>query len=275
MSIKDFEYRFNLASTHTAKNIQEWCDILSSGKERPLKMENTISLYDFVSSYKELYDQFKEEYQTINKLNIGNNNNVIEYIDNGDYRMLSLQLNDQEEGSIVPGDEYNRLIIEERPDYKNSLNAYFASGSTYRLKTPTVTNVDQDILRSYLDLFGKYYPLFELYRDLNLGGSYRDGQLINFRINAHNASLINGLDNIEIHIESNNQININNYILIHVDLTNGVEVNHERSIAKIDSYQIPLLQAGVVDNAFYNTRINRKYLRNYDIDYHHEKIKTK
>ncbi len=262
-----------------AKDIGKWIDKTVKtfiGNDE----DNSILLYDFVSSYKNLYDQFKEEYDNLEKLNIGYYNNIIEYIDGKDFRMLSLQLNEQEEDSIVPGKEYNRLIIRERYDCKNeAIEAYFVTGSTNDSKSKKLTGVNTDVLRGYLDLFGKYYPLFDLYRDINMGGCYNHSQSITFKIIGKNNSLINGLDSIEIFISSHYVMNINHSTLINVDLSDGIKVNPSKSIAKIDDLEVLAFSNYILkptlETALNTIKVNRDYIRNYDLDKYSENIKTK
>ena len=229
--------------------------------------DSTIVLYDFINSYQKLYQEFKEEYNNLDKLNIGENNNVIEYIDNGDFRLLSLQLNNQEVNSIVPSGEYNRLIIRE---IDGVVSAAFSNGASYNSKVEPLTgkNIDPRVLRDYLDLFGKYYPLFEIYRDSRLGGSIHKSDTISFRIDAHNESLINGLDDMEVFIDTKNPLGGNYRILIHADLTDGVKINYGRSIVKVDNTTIPIIPNQIIDATLWTTKLNRSYLRNYNIDHY-------
>ena len=243
--------------------------------------DNSITLYEFASSYKRIYDEFKKEYDELEKLNIGYYNNVIEFIETDTYRMLSLQLNEQEEDSIVPGDEYNRFIIKELKDCKkDAVYGYFLTSSTSISKMEQLKRVDPEVLRGYLDLFGKYYPIFDLFRDMNLGGCRTNTQKIDFNINCTNNSLINNLESMEMILQSDYIFNSDYTLLIHLDLSDGVRIDSNKSIAKLEDYftihEPPeIFLKKIIERAIYFVRINRKFLRNYDLDQFDIKTRTR
>ena len=229
--------------------------------------DSYITLYNFVASYKKLYDEFKKEYEELEKINIGNENNIIELINGDTFRLLTIQLNEQEEDSIVPSSEFNRLSIMES---KNDIISYFI-GTNSKIKR---LNVDEDILRGYLDLFSKYYPLFELYRDMKLGGCNNFNQNITFKINAKNDSLINGLDNIEIYMEQQVILGATYNMLIHMDLSKDIKIDYDKSIIKFIGAQVPTFLNDLYNLALNNTKIDRRNLRNYNLDKEEEKVKS-
>lgn len=240
--------------------------------------DNSITLYNFVESYMKLYSDFKEEYESLEKLNIGEYNNVIEYIDNDNFRLLSLQLNEQEKDSIVPAEIYNRLIIQENYNSKNGILAYFSTGSSKCNRVVPVTNVSSSILTGYLDLFGKYRQLFDFYRDIRLGGCFLPNQSVTFRIDANNDSLINGLESIEVYIESKYVFDIKRYMLINTNYPSwsigSSMIDYYKCRTKFgDENFSDLFLHEEYENALKTIKINRAFLRNYNLDCDNENIK--
>ena len=74
MNLTNFIYDFNLATTMTAKDVYERCQVINSGRERKIDYKNSVSLYDVVDRFNTAYmaytlesDEFKNILKSLGK----------------------------------------------------------------------------------------------------------------------------------------------------------------------------------------------------------------
>lgn len=74
MELTTFIYDFNLATTMTAKDVYERCQIINSGREREIDFKTSVSLYDMVDRFNTAYlaytlesDEFKNILKSLGK----------------------------------------------------------------------------------------------------------------------------------------------------------------------------------------------------------------
>ena len=94
-----------------------------------IQKEELISINELVKIIHDFYQKFKEEYNHLEKMDIGNNNNIISYIGNEDFRILTMQINEQDDKTIVPEDFYQMTIT----DDNNRLVLSFENSETVRI----------------------------------------------------------------------------------------------------------------------------------------------
>lgn len=226
-----------------------------------IQKEELISINELVKIIHDFYQKFKEEYNHLEKMDIGNNNNIISYIDNEGFRILIMQINEQDDKTIVPEDFYQMTIT----DDNNRLELSFENSETFIIKD----NINPIILKNYLDLFSKYYPIFSLYRDLNqqnLIVSNRNNYLM-MRMNATEDSLINGLEGIEFIIQNFNELGNNYVINLKIDLKDDIKINNKNSKIYINDQEIkkgPLYKK-ILDEVFNNIKFKRSKLNNIEL----------
>ena len=224
--------------------------------------EDLISLKEIATLVQASYSRFKEEYKTLEKLDIGKNNNVIDFYNDGCCgRLLYMQINEQEEKTIVPNG-FHYLTIS---DFNGEHELSFKNSEIINRKSITIDNVDSRILDGYLDLFEKYYPIFKLYDDLyenNYLASNRS-QYLMMGMDTNNDSLINGLNGIEFNIQNFSEMGNNYIIRLYVDLQNGVNIDYKKSkiivndsVKKFDGFGY----TEILNYAFENIKFNRSSL---------------
>ena len=71
MNLEKFIYEFNLASTMVAKDNVGWAYILNNKINKEIDYENSISFYNLVDSFNKLYLKFKNDYDKLDKWNLG------------------------------------------------------------------------------------------------------------------------------------------------------------------------------------------------------------
>ncbi len=181
MNIKDFEYRFNLASTHTAKDIQEWCDILNSGKEQPLKTENIISLYDFISSFNNVYNNFKKDLLSLPEYYFGKKLSLVcydeTYKDNKHNESLMLYIDEPNKNLVDAEDTFLQVWVED-DKYETYVTNYISpiDKNFYY----NAVNIDKEILRKYIDFFKKYNSFIDTWKRISTSFIFGNGTSVMF-----------------------------------------------------------------------------------------------
>ena len=221
--------------------------------------EELISLKELATLIQTTYLRFKEEYETLEKIDIGKNNNVLDFYNDGCCgRLLHMQINEQEEKTIVPNG-FHYLTIS---DFNGEHELSFKNSEMINKKSITIDNVDSRILDGYLNLFEKYYPIFKLYVDLyenNYLASNRS-QYLMMGMDTNNDSLINGLNGIEFNIQNFSEMGNNYIIRLYVNLQNGVNIDYKKSkiivndsVKKFDGFGY----TEILNYAFENIRFNK------------------
>ena len=225
--------------------------------------EELISLKELATLIQTTYSRFKEEYENLEKLDIGKNNNILGFYNDGCSRLLYMQINEQEEKTIVPKGFYYLTIEDSIGEYKLS----FKNTEIFcnEMKIITIDNIEPRILNGYLNLFEKYYPIFKLYVDLHKNNylEARKSQYLMMGMDTNNDSLINGLNGIEFNIQNFSEMGNNFIIRLYVDLRNGVNIDYNKSkIIVNDSVKNPkgFGYIELLNHAFENIRFNRSNL---------------
>ncbi len=227
MNIKEFEYRFNLASTHTAKDIKEWCDILSSDLDVKIKKENTISLYDFINSFNKLYNYFKRDLAMLPKYNFGKNISLISYEEKNEgtkhEEFLMLYI-DEPDKSIANGIGTNLLVWSK----DNVYEAYVTNNLGLLNKNHYFNkiNIDTDVIRKYLDFFKKYNSFIETCKIIQTRSVFSNGtSIIFFSIDG---DIMKGLNKITLEF-GNYFLNVSEDFKIPILLGDDITIDYDNS----------------------------------------------
>lgn len=127
--------------------------------------ENSVSLYDYMSSIVEVYKAFKEEYDDLEKLDIGNHIEFVNYKEEYNYRALVLRIYNFRETSLISNGEYHLHIIEHAlgKNLQPLVCAYLTDEDNNEVVHSKVNEAKYNVLGGYIDLFSKYAPLFRIY----------------------------------------------------------------------------------------------------------------
>ncbi len=222
-----------------------------------------ISLKELATLIKNAYSRFKEEYETLEKLDIGKNNNVLDFYKDECGRLLYMQINEQEEKTIVPKG-FHYLILK---NFDGGYNLSFTNTEilSYDRKVITINNLDSRLLNGYLDLFERYYPIFKLYVDLHENDSLTSNRshYLKMRMDTTNDSLINGLNGVEFNIQNFSEMGNNFIIKLYIDLRNGITIDYNKSKIIVNDSVKNAKGFGyteILNNVFENIRFNRSSL---------------
>ena len=179
-------------------------------------LDETININDYLKIIQKKHREFKEEYESLEKINLGKSINIAGYTEDSSIRGLRIKLNSNEKGTIVPGSEFEYLDIfsEEGRTWAQFITKYEYSGKVVPLK-----GVSEEVLNNYLELFFKYRKLFELDMKQNRGPICSSSNIIrkyevSIRFNTVNGSLINGLTGATVegnYVNSKSSVNFTFY----------------------------------------------------------------
>ena len=166
-NIDKFIKEMSLIFTNTLNRDDFFTVGFNSANEKT-NYDNSISFYDLISSFNNLYHKFKEEYDNLKELNIAQDIEVIDFYKKNNFKLLSLFLNKptickydktilflrSDNGNFTAYRTCNRL---DKSNYNNYINysEYIDIDKSYRKK-----------LFDFLELFEKYENLFYTYNFL-------------------------------------------------------------------------------------------------------------
>lgn len=233
-----------------------------------IPVEELISLKELATLIQTVYLKFREEYKTLEKLNIGKNNNILDFYSNDFGRLLYMLINEQDEKTIVPqGFRYLTISdFNDKPELSFQNTEIFCDDR----KDITIDNIDSRILNGYLDLFEKYYPIFKLYVNLHQNNCLvaNGSQYLMMIMDTNNDSLINGLNGIIFNIQNFSEMCNNSIIRLYVDLRNGVNIDFSKSSIIINDSIVNAkgfdYKAMLID-VFENIKFNRSNLEESNI----------
>ena len=265
MNLEKFMYEFNLASTMVAKDNVDWACILNNKINKEIDYENSISFYNLVDSFNKLYLKFKNDYDKLDKWNLGKYIQVLDVYskdeENGLYRSLVIYI-DEPDKDICDYDETLLYIIEKNGDIygriTNNLN-YF--DKNYYNK---IIDIDKDKASKYLDFFLKYKLFIDAYDFFRIRTILGNGTTMIF-------SKIDGDindKNCKFELSFGNYFfNYEDYIKVVFELGNELRINYDDSIVIFESKTVDD-KKDIIDMLVNNLYIHRcKISKLYDSGY--------
>ena len=220
-----------------------------------VKYNNSINLYELASSFNKLYTSFEKEYQSLTKLDLGINVELIDFsifsFDNDNYRLLELYI----DKPTITNYPYTLLFLREinrqiKPFITNSFN--FLDKNYYR----NSINIDENIAKKYLDLFDKYSVLIESYKYLKNCCLYSDGTFSMYTtIDEYKSNILKGLKSFRISFGCTNY-----YIYLPINLGNNFGIDYNNCNYITDNINTPL-NNNTYENIFNDVYIGKKYIK--------------
>lgn len=187
----------NLVFTDTI-DIQDFCRVDFNMNETEVNYQDSISLFHLVTSFNNLYQSFKKEFDKMEKLNLGQTVEVLnfgKFEDNGNcYRNLILYIDNPTMTNHKETYLYLREINGEiKPFITNSVNPFVKDEYRENIK------LNDEVSKKYLDLFEKYELLLKIYNHLKNSQLFGDGtNSIYTVIDNYNSNLLEGLKTFKI-----------------------------------------------------------------------------
>ena len=145
-----------------------------NGQKININYDDSINLFNLVSSFNELYKSFKKEYAELEKLSLGKCVEVLTFdkftFKNNNYRLLTMYIDEplitSHPDTILYLREINGKIM---PFVTNELNIF---DKNYYNDDIELNNL---ISKKYLDLFEKYDQLLKMYNYFKIQCVFGDG----------------------------------------------------------------------------------------------------
>ncbi len=206
----------NLVFTKTL-NANDFCRVDFAGVENiPVNTQDSIKLIDIITSFNKLYVAFKKEYDKLEKINLGENVEVISFkkfhfnYENQDIREVILYINKptftKHNSTILYLREADGKI---KPFISNNINP--ADKNYYKESV----SIDEQFAKRYIDFFEKYETFLKavnFLRNWEVFGDCVDYLYVD--IDNQQENILNGLNKLRISI-------CNGFCLIHIFINLG------------------------------------------------------
>ena len=254
--LDEYIRKCNLVFTNTVGRL-DFCRFDFDIDKVKINYDNSISLFNLISSFNKLYLSFKKEYEELEKLNMGKYVSVLSfdtfYFDEEYYRVLSLYI---DEPTITKhGDTFlflREINGEMKPFVTNNKNTF--DKDYYRENI----ELDSSIAKKYLDLFEIYSLLLDLYNKLKNEQIFGDGTNSIFTvIDEYKSNLLEGLNKFKI-IVCSAYFDTEYYIDLPVNLGEDFGLDYDNCQLILDSENV---QADKEDysKVLTNIYLNKKY----------------
>ena len=247
--------RFNLFFTNTVDRNN--CD-LNCVDDLEVNYDNCISLYDLIKRINEMHISFTKEYNELEKLDLGEDIEIVDYYAYPDlsYRELLLFIYNSKISDSY--DDFLHII-----DDNGNVSSYISTGlNLFDKKEYVKTNLDNEKLKKYIDLIEKYNLLFYLYYRFRNDLVFGDGtHIMHSEIKSVNDNILDGLDKLIIKLGFDYQSLGTNIDLV-INLGNEFSINNNE--CKIDLYGTSIdLDNDCFTDLLKKIYINEKYLNGY------------
>lgn len=218
---------------------------------KEVNYDDSISLFNLVSAFNELYKSFKKEYAELEKLPLGKSIEFLEFskftYDNDNCRVLMMYIDEP--------------IITNHPDtilYLREINGEILSFVNNRLMRPLAKDyyretveLNNEIVKKYLDLFEKYDQLLKMYNYFKNQFVFGDGS--NTIVTAINGDLLEDLHEFKISFGTFDEItelviNLGDNFGLSYDKCHFIVYDKEEIVQNTD-----------YDNLFNNVYLNKIY----------------
>lgn len=247
----------NLAFTNTC-NRKDFFYYNFDIDKKEVNYDSSISLFELVSSFNKLYLEFKEEYDKLEKLDLGDNVELINFnkysVNDSNYRVSKFYIS----GSHLTTSSDTFLYLREingkiKPFVTND---YHRSDKKYFYKD---INLDREIAKKYLDLFEKYNSLLTIYDYLKYKRLFGDGSSSIFTvIDNHHSNLLKGLNTFRI-IIGGDYVDTDFSFDLFVNLGKEFGLNKDKCKLFLDYKNTPI-NKDVFNEILNNLYINKEYL---------------
>lgn len=245
--------KWNLVFTDTLTS-RDFCRVGFDLNREEVDYSDSMSLFNFIASFNKLYVLFKEDYDQLEKMNIGKEIYPLSFqkftSDNDDYRLLILFV---DRPTIT---SHKRTIL-----YLREINGKMEPFVTddYNSYRENVV-LDNTKAQAYLDLFEKYSLLLETYNYLDNRQMFGDGTNSMFTvIDDYQSNLLEGLKKFNLRISSS-YFDTGYYVDLSINLGDNFGIDYGNCRMLVDDEDVSV-DAETYDKIFSSTYINKKYTK--------------
>ncbi len=256
--LEEYIKECNLVFTDTISRL-DLCRVDFDVEQVTANYANSVSLLNLISSFNKLYLSFKEEYEQLEKLNLGKTIEVLDFskfnMNDDNYRVLVFYINipkiTNHEETILYLREINGDI---KPFVTNNINVF--DKNYYKENI----SLHEDIAKKYLDLFEKYKELLNAYNYLKNSQILGDGTNSMFTtIDNYNSNLLEELKNFTISFGSE-YFNTEYWVELSIKLGNDFGIDYDKSKIILDNQNIKA-DIEVCEKVLTKVHINKKYTK--------------
>ena len=232
MDLKNFIYEFNLASTMTVKDREEWTDVLNNNISMDVDYTDSVSLYHLVDSFNQLYLKFKKDQESLPGLGVVGDTRIVKYnySENNDYERLVFFVDNYYSDKRFKYGE-GILYIERIDDvYKSYLTNGLLSFEEGFVRK--YLSLSEDNMKKYLDFGCKYDVLIDGFNYFKNKQVFGNGTTMIFT--KINGKLLSGIDTFEVSL-GNIYFNYEDYVNIVFRLGDKLEIDYEHSKVKLNN----------------------------------------
>lgn len=259
MDLERFIYSFNLVTTLTIKDSKEWVCILNNENEKEIDYSNSINLYHLVESFNRYYCFFKNDYQSLTKLNLGTEMEILKFnsvTSNSDsYRDLIIYIDTPNKYVC---NHYEALLY--LSSHNEKIQSYITNGLNcwddcyYRKEL----ELDEKTCKEYLDFGDKYGLLIDSYDFLRNKFIFGNGCTVLFsKINGK----LNGMLNDFVITFGNLYFNSEDYIEVVFKLGEDLSIDYDTSKVIFNNLEYTD-KKDIIDKLINNLYISRSKLSN-------------
>lgn len=275
MDLEKLIKTFNLIFTNTS-TVRDFCRVNYDRDKDTVNYENSISLYDLVFSFNKLYNAFKKKYDALDKFDFCKEQFpkwYSEFNSDGHYRDLEIFI-DGCDPKRFKNHEYLELNLREI----DGKNTSFVISEEHNPFDPNYyysgIEIDDDIVKKYLDLFQEYNFLMELFYHLRQSTVFSDGTHSLFSsFNNYNIMFGEEVDTFKFSVFAS-YFDMFNEVIITLKLGDELTIDLDNSRIALDEKKIDI-NSDMCFEILKRIYINGKYLEDYSSQKREEKGEQK
>ena len=255
MTIREFKEKFNLSATCTAEEMYDWRYRMNTN-DRKVDYFSSISLYEVVRLFNEIYLSFKVAYNKAIKTKFSEKIKFLNYNGSKIYNMdkclvLSLYSPNKD---ICHLNEIMMFIVEKDTEISCFVTDYYDVKKYYK-----ELNIDKDILKGYLNFMDENFLFLNSYKKMKNDFLFSSGDLSLFSV-INGKICEEGLSTFEFKINLSS-VGSNDYAEVVFNLGDNIDILYDKCKLVLDSKKINASKE-VFDDLVNNCYINRDNLPN-------------
>lgn len=260
---------FNLIFTNTMKK-KEFCRVDFDINEATVNYDNSISLYELIFSFNKLYNAFKKKYAELEKFNFCRHQYPTYF---GSLVVLGKPGRILNSTILVPISKKskNYKVLELTLSDDDGKFSAYVKDREHEIWDPDCylkdLNIDEDVIKKYLDLFQEYNFLMELFYRLRYETIFSDGtySIVSsiMQRNVSNVMFTEDVDTFKFSIFAS-YFDTFNEIIITLKLGDELSIDLDNSKIKLGEKKIDINSEMCFD-ILKKIYVNSKYLEDFDI----------
>lgn len=234
MNLKNFIYDFNLVTTNTASNIDEFCKIINEDRQVPIKYEGSTSFFDIVNKFNQAYQAYLPNLQILKQLSqiFGEEVRYKYYSKRENFCVLEVI---KPHSHIFDEDWVAIYIYQNKEEYQVIATNNRRFGDSKRKRIDITTLVVNQLPTTLIDIIKKHYLILETYKDLQDKFLFGNGTTV--ILTTIEGKMFDYLDTLTLTF-GNSYFDTTDYIEIQFKLGLNLEIMYDESKVTINDEEI-------------------------------------